>query len=210
MNSQESSKSAYTKALWWSALNPFYDRVFRNTIPYKRLYTYLGQCLNMASERQTALDLGCGTGLFLTWMTQAKPMVQFRGYEFDPSLFAKAQQRLYKVPNAAVEQVDLFDEAIPKGHFVFLNFVLHQVQEKKAKIKLLQRVWNLILPGGCAYLVDFDRSDTFLLRLFWQGMTKIGPFRKAKPQFEGHTPALLVQVAPGCFKTLKTFPSFLW
>jgi ubiquinone/menaquinone biosynthesis C-methylase UbiE len=106
----------------------------------------------------SVLDVGCGTGSFVTLLKRLYPQVDVVGLDPDGKALARARR---KAEGAAVsvEFVQGFSDALkyPDASFdrVFSSFMFHHL-ETHEKERTLREVCRVLKPGGRLHLLDFD------------------------------------------------------
>lgn len=108
------------------------------------------------SRHRRLLDLGGGTGIFLTTILEAHP--ELRGTLFDlPRVAAIARERLQDRPGAdriEIVEGDFFEDAIPQDHdAILMANILHNFPPERC-IELLGRVQQAAPVGAYLLLVD--------------------------------------------------------
>ena len=112
--------------------------------------------LDHAPTSASVLDVGCGTGVLLTWLAQAHSDLQLWGTDESPAMLAQAAQRLGDQAHLLRWDLDqppppVLVAAAPFAHIICTN-VLHYVANPMQVIAQLGR-W--LAPGGTVYLADF-------------------------------------------------------
>jgi SAM-dependent methyltransferase len=102
------------------------------------------------------VDLGCGSGILATQVAQAG--YDILGIDISPDLIAIARHR---VPQAQFQVESLFTAEIPACIAVTaigecLNYLFDKHNTHEKRLKLFQRVYNALCPGG---LFLFDIAE---------------------------------------------------
>jgi len=109
------------------------------------------------SRHERVLDLGGGTGSFLTAMLAAHPRLGATLFEL-PATAELARKILAGTPHGSKVQIvtgDLFTSPIPTGHdLVLLANVVHYFSPAK-NLEILRRVRGALAPRARVLLVDF-------------------------------------------------------
>lgn len=110
------------------------------------------------TQEKQALDYGCGTG-----QVGLKLLDLFRSITFvdeSPQMIELVQRKIIVdgVTNASALCCDLVNEPLPdmQPDYILLSRVLIHVKEY---LVLLERLYELLKPGGCMVIVDFDKND---------------------------------------------------
>ena len=109
------------------------------------------------ARHERVLDLGGGTGSFLTAMLARHPRLGATLFE-QPATAEVARKVLAGTPHGAKIEIvagDLFTSPIPGGHdLVLLANVVHYFSPAK-NLEILRRVRGALAPGARVLLVDF-------------------------------------------------------
>jgi len=163
-NMVEVSKSqrTYLPAASYDVFLPFYDLIAKLLGADLARRTLLDQALLRPGDH--VLDIGCGTGTFVSLLKQRYPTVEVIGLDPDPKALARAKRR--------AEQAALsvrFDQGFadtleyPAATFdaIFSSFMFHHL-EGEVREKTLREVRRVLKPGAVFYLLDFDVSPSGL------------------------------------------------
>ena len=95
-------------------------------------------------EGRHALELGCGTGVFLERVAPCGARI--RGIDLSEELLEKARARLARFPNVALDRGNAEELPYPDGHFdtVYGSSVLHHLDLDAA----LRAAFRVLKPGG--------------------------------------------------------------
>jgi 2-polyprenyl-3-methyl-5-hydroxy-6-metoxy-1,4-benzoquinol methylase len=135
---------------------------------------FLVKAIQTRKQTGTALDLGCGAGVFSVYM--AKAGYQVTGLDFIPKALELASQ-LAKEKGASVNwiQADLFNwDPKVKFDIILDSGCLHTVSDKK---KFKEKIVQWLAPGGDFILGHFGRRSFFDWR-------PVGPNRRSKEDLE--------------------------
>jgi SAM-dependent methyltransferase len=93
---------------------------------------------------RTALELGCGTGVFLERVAPCG--AEIRGIDLSEDLLEKARARLARFPNVALDHGNAEELPYPDGHFdtVYGSSVLHHLDLDAA----LRAAFRVLKPAG--------------------------------------------------------------
>jgi 2-polyprenyl-3-methyl-5-hydroxy-6-metoxy-1,4-benzoquinol methylase len=117
--------------------------------PFDRLLPFL-------PDEGALLDVGCGSGLWLTYLAQERPRLELHGVDPDARKLALATK------SAALERVELRQGSIgdaPERTFdvVTILDVLYLVPGE-VKHAMLRASWRALRPGGTIVLKDTDTA----------------------------------------------------
>ena len=135
---------------------------------------FLVEAIQARNQSGTALDLGCGAGVFSIYM--AKSGYQVTGLDFIPKALEMASQ-LAKQKGAHVNWVhaDLLNwNPATKFDIILDSGCLHTISNKK---KFKENIVNWLSPGGDFILGHFGRRN------FWD-WRPVGPIRRSKDDLE--------------------------
>ncbi|MBX2798821.1 MAG: class I SAM-dependent methyltransferase [Myxococcales bacterium] len=127
---------------------------------YRRWMLGFAEFDRLAADRQAPLiDVGCGTGPFLTWFHN-DGYDNLHGIEPDPAAVEKIPAVLQAdVRVCGAEQIDFPDE-----HFdvVFIYCVLHHLVGLEAYRQACREVERILKPGGRVFIIEPGRYRLFL------------------------------------------------
>jgi len=149
------------------------------------LYDLIAKLLGADGARQTlfdlaplrsgdrVLDIGCGTGTFVTMLKQRYPGVEVTGLDPDPKALARAK---HKAEEARVLVcfhqgfADSLEYPVASFDVVFSSFMFHHLEASNRE-RTLREVRRVLKPGGSFYLLDFEVSPSGhgLFNLFHSG-----------------------------------------
>jgi ubiquinone/menaquinone biosynthesis C-methylase UbiE len=115
-----------------------------------------------------ALELGCGTGVFLE--RAARSGAEIRGIDLSEDLLAKARARLASCPNVALDQGNAEAMPYPDAHFdaVYGSSVLHHLDLDQA----LRESHRVLKPGGRVVFAEPNILNPQVAVMFHLGLTK--------------------------------------
>lgn len=108
---------------------------------------------------QHVLDVGCGTGTLIMFITRMHPGVEVVGLDPDPKALARARRKAERagVP-VRLDRGFSDDMPYPEASFdrVFSSFMFHHLpgEQKRGTLREIRRV---LKPGGSLCLLDFAR-----------------------------------------------------
>jgi ubiquinone/menaquinone biosynthesis C-methylase UbiE len=149
------------------------------------LYDLIAKLLGADTARQTlfdlapfrpgdrVLDIGCGTGTFVTILKQRYPAVEVTGLDPDPKALARAMRKAEQAKVSVYFDKGFADSLeYPAMSFdvVFSSFMFHHLEGVNRE-KTLREVRRVLKPGGSFYLLDFEASPSGhgLFKLFHSG-----------------------------------------
>jgi ubiquinone/menaquinone biosynthesis C-methylase UbiE len=115
-----------------------------------------------------ALELGCGTGVFLSRV--APSGAEIRGLDLSEDLLAKARARLAACPNVSLDQGNAEAMPYPDAHFdaVYGSSVLHHLDLDQA----LREAHRVLKPGGRAVFAEPNILNPQVAVMFHLRLTK--------------------------------------
>lgn len=138
------------------------------------LYDLIANLLGADSARQTlldmaplrsgdrVLDIGCGTGSFVTILKQRYPTIEVTGLDPDPIALARARRKAEQAKlSVRFDQgfADSLRYAAASFDLVFSSFMFHHLEGSNRE-KTLREVRRVLKPGGNFYLLDFEVSTS--------------------------------------------------
>ncbi|KAI1301849.1 Trans-aconitate 2-methyltransferase [Halotydeus destructor] len=123
------------------------------------------------SQINLAVDIGCGTGNITALICSKLNVDRVVAFDLSPAMvdFAKANYNkdmiTYEVADAAGDWLSIADtlDVDSNADLVFSVHCFHWIPEEK-KRDAIQNVYNLLSPGGRAYLVFFSWTDLLPLQ----------------------------------------------
>ncbi len=109
------------------------------------------------------LDIGCGVGLFESFVRESGGAMPLIGFDFDEPKIAQAREATKHYPGVEFHAADAARYAGHRGNVVILD-VLHYL-DAPAQARLLEEVARMIPPGGCCVIRDTLRSNTWRFRM---------------------------------------------
>jgi ubiquinone/menaquinone biosynthesis C-methylase UbiE len=115
-----------------------------------------------------ALELGCGTGVFLE--RAARSGAEIRGLDLSEDLLAKARVRLAAFPSVTLDQGNAEAMPYPGAHFdaVYGSSVLHHLDLDQA----LRESYRVLKPGGRVVFAEPNILNPQVAVMFHLGLTK--------------------------------------
>lgn len=194
MSDIKPAADTFTPALGQHWLTPLYDvaiRVLtRENVWRRALATQVDP-----SEGDRILDVGCGTGTFLTRLAMQSPKANFVGIDPDPEVLARARLKAAKAGRSIeIVQGFLSEDVLARlGPLtkVVSSLVLHQVPlaEKRRILSLMRRA---LAAGGEAHIADYGSQTTTLMRwLFRRTVQRLDGRENTQPNADGVLPRLM-------------------
>lgn len=137
--------------------------------------------VNVVPAGSTILDIGCGNGLFLAWLTVNDKLVEGVGCDISHSALAGAQSmanNLHKIKGREILRFTYCHDTLPSGQYdvVSLIDVMHHIPQG-SQCKLFLDASTHIRPGGIFVYKDMvmrpwwkawgNRSHDFVLAQQW-------------------------------------------
>lgn len=117
-------------------------------------YPFSAECLPRYSGAEI-LDLGCGTGLELSWYYPLVPDARVTGIDLAPGMLRSLREK-YPDKSLTLLQGSYFDLPFPENHFdaaISVESLHHFTQAQK--IPLYRKLHNSLKEGGFFILTDY-------------------------------------------------------
>lgn len=188
------TQKEFTPAAGFHFLTPVYDVGVRLLT---RENSWRGELLKSVDPRpgDTILDVGCGTGSFITRMAASEPGVTLVGIDPDPRAQDIARR---KFDNAGISVTlingFLDDDAVKSIGLVtkvVSSLVFHQTPiEEKASI--LSAMRSILSEGGSLHIADYGLQRTKLMRAFFRAtIQNFDGVSDTQPNADGCLPELI-------------------
>ena len=159
-----------------SAVADVFPDMIRRSVPgYETIISMLGTLGNQyAQDNSSVYDLGCSLGAStLSFYQQIRASnIQFIGIDNAPAMVEQCKQNLNKHMPDSQHQVlcqNIEETDICNASVVVINFTL-QFLPIEARQKLLNKIYQGLLPGGCLILsekVQYDNQQRQSLLTDW-------------------------------------------
>lgn len=195
----------FVPATGWSVFLPLYDRLVSIFTPEK---VYRRHMLDHCSLKpgQRAIDIGCGTGTFLTAMAIRYPDNHLIGIDIDERVLTLARRKHTTTRNAAEDGVQwlcgsamalpLADRSV---HLVVTSLVFHHLLPDQ-KRQAFAEIHRVLVSGGRLLLTDFAKPRHGLQRIQYLIVQWIDGWERTICNAHGRLP-LLIQEAE--FSTVR-------
>jgi tRNA (cmo5U34)-methyltransferase len=107
-------------------------------------------------EAPRVLDLGAGTGALSVRIAARLPLASLTLLDADPTMLARAEERLAPHRARAVFQHGSFFDPLPSCDAAVASLALHHVRTLDDKVAIYRNVHRALAPGGV--LLDADAS----------------------------------------------------
>jgi len=127
---------------------------------HRAIMIRLSDFFKLVDKKQKILDLGCGSGPFLSYFA-SKGYYNLCGIEPDVALIRNIPAGLpAEVKNCRAEAIDY-----PDGHFdvIFIYCVLHHLKGVEAYQAACREINRLLKPGGLVFIMEPGRYRLFLV-----------------------------------------------
>jgi ubiquinone/menaquinone biosynthesis C-methylase UbiE len=194
MSDIKPAADTFTPALGQHWLTPLYDVAIR-TLTRESVWRLA--LANQVDPRDGdgILDVGCGTGTFLTLLANRAPKAHLVGIDPDPEVLARARLKAAKA-GASIEFVQGFlseDVVTRLGPLtkVVSSLVLHQVPLAE-KLRILSLMRRALADGGEAHIADYGAQTTPVMRwLFQRTVQSLDGRENTQPNADGVLPDLM-------------------
>lgn len=152
-------------ALRFHRLNVLYDPLMKWMREEAFKNRFIAQADLLPDQR--ILDVGCGTGTLAVMLKETQPRATVMGLDADPEILKLAQKKAQErnmdisfqqgLSSCLPFEADVFDH-------VFSSLLFHHLT-LEMKHKTLQEAIRVLVPGGSLHILDFDKPQSFWMRL---------------------------------------------
>ena len=152
-------KGKYIPALSLNWLTPFYDALVEGPISAMQMRRGLLKIMGDLTGKNV-LDVGCGTGTFVTMMKRAYPDAAITGLDGDPDILAAARVKALKF-GLSIRFTESMSFSMPFADdgfdLVVTSMMLHHLG-REAKESTAREMFRVLKPGGQLVGLDFAES----------------------------------------------------
>lgn len=147
------------------------------------------------ADRVTLLDVGCGTGRFLTFALDNYPRLNAIALDLSRPYLAEARSRLKRYPNvtfleAAAEAMPLADASVD---IIACVYLFHELP-RKVRVQVAREFARVLRPGGRLIFIDsLQRGD----RTEFEGLLTYFPQAFYEPYYDDYTQHDLIALFDG-------------
>ena len=193
--SPDPPQSGYLPALRWKALTPLFDYVVRITTRERSSKLKLIEQAGIA-DRDSVLDLGCGTGTLAIWLKQRVSEAQVAGLDADPDVLSRARRKAFAASTplefveASSTQLPFPDESFDA---VLSTLFFHHLRDPE-KRKTLAEVARVLRPGGELHVADYGRPQGPIMAAAFLVVRAFDGFEPTAANARGELPELFRSV----------------
>ena len=157
-------EAEFTPAMGYSALTPLYDSAIRLLTRERRWREALVDQIN-PRDRETILDVGCGTGSVAILLKCRAPQARVVGLDPDPEVLATAAEKARRTGVEIEWRRGFAHDAATLGEFdqIVSTLVFHQVPPEE-KLAGIRAMFSAVRPGGLVHIADYCRQPDWLMR----------------------------------------------
>ena len=127
------------------------------------------------------LDVGCGTGVFLSWISRERRGIRCEGIELDPERAAEARARNPEAEIQVGDATEVLSGSPGRYDLITLWDVFEHVT---APVRLLGELAAHLVPGGCIHIVTIHEQS--LLPAIGRALYRITAGRLSYPMRRTH------------------------
>jgi tRNA (cmo5U34)-methyltransferase len=168
MNDSESSNPEKMADFFNKRATTYDEHMQENVDSFQQIYKAISTCISETSSKIQILDIGCGTGLELTWILKKAPNAIITAVDISAEMLNILLYRFKNYPN----QIKPIQESYLKLYFDNYNYdyviavmTLHHLLPDTKRI-LYKRILNSLKPQGIYiegdYIVSRDKEIEFL------------------------------------------------
>lgn len=185
--------SDYIPALRFRFLTRLYDPVVALTTRERRFKRRVVD--EVAASAGRVLDLGCGTGTLTIALAERYPQADLHGLDGDPEALAIARRKAHRLGAEITFHEGLAQELpFPSGQFdaVVSSLVFHHLSTD-VKRRALERIVDVLVPGGRLLLVDWGRPHGPAMRAAFLAVQLLDGFATTRDNVRGRLPDLMAE-----------------
>ena len=200
----------FTPALGYHWLTPIYDSALA-LMARERLWRE--QLLRQVAPKpgDVIIDVGCGTGSFVTLLKAAEPGATVIGVDPDGDVLELARRKAAKSNSDITFKQGFLSENLlegqPRPNKIVSSLVFHQVllAEKRRLLKLIR---SLLPQSGELHIADYGLQRTHTMRLLFRMTVQLlDGVRDTQPNADGVLPEIMQEVGFGTVEELKVIPT---
>ena len=198
----------YIPAARWRIFSRLYDPIIALTMREGRFRGLMAdRVVADLPESGTAVDVGCGTGMFALGLAARRTDAQVIGVDGDPEILGLAKA---KSGAGAVEWREGLAQELPlpeaSADVVTISLVLHHLLAED-KLKALVEMRRILKPGGRLHVADWGRpADPLMSGLFYV-LQAIDGFERTADHRAARLPAFIAEAgfaAPERYGAIRT------
>lgn len=196
----------YVPALAFDFLTGWYDPVVSWTTRERTFRKALLAQMKLVPG-ETVLDVGCGTGTFLSDIAAVTQHVDLVGIDGDNRILQRAHAKvaLYRskvrLVRALAAQLPFESDSFSK---VSCSLFLHHL-ERAGKIKALQEMHRVLRPKGQLHIADWGKPSSLLMEAAFLSVRILDGFSPTRDHASGELPLLVREAG---FKSVETTEQF--
>ena len=160
-----------TKRFWSKGLGAWLYRKYAGKHFSKMHEVVAGQIL--AKNPKDVLDIACGPGDFLFYLSNLAPNIKLSGTDIAPGMVRHAEEKL--AGRATILESAGESQPFPENSFDVITIMMsfHHFHKKE---EALINMGQLLRPGGTLFIVDIVAKNDFQ-KSFWNFLEKITNIR---------------------------------
>lgn len=183
------NRTNYIPALLYAWLTGFYDTVMDKMM---RETTFKQALVRQARVKKghRVLDLGCGTGTLTLMFKEAYRDAEVTGLDGDPKALEIARAKVARSGLAVtLDQGMAFNLPYPDSSFdrVISGLLFHHLT-REDKVRTLQEVQRVLVPGGELHVADWGKASNALMRLAFFLVQLLDGFKTTTDNVNGLLP----------------------
>lgn len=159
----------------------------------KKFKTHLVKQANL-QQKETIMDLACGTGTLALLIQQSQPGVQVIGVDADPEILSIAMEKIKETQVNNITFEEGFSYKLPFSnnlfHHIFTSLFIHHLTLEMKK-KTFEEVYRTLKSGGQFHIIDFEKPQNWLMRVAFFPIQFLDGFETTSNHVKGVIPSLL-------------------